>query len=116
MALTTWSGSASCAPTVILEPTSEAEIVEIVRRAAGEGKRVKAVGAAHSFSAIAMTDGVVLRLDRMAGIVRVDKQRNHVAAQAGMRLREFNAALDREGLALPRCRCLARGARPTRET
>lgn len=97
----TWSGSASCSPTAILEPASEAEVVAIVQRALASGRRVKAVGAGHSFSDIAMTDGDLVRLDKMDAIVRVDKQRNRVTAQAGMRLKSFNGHLDGVALALP---------------
>jgi FAD/FMN-containing dehydrogenase len=53
-----------------------------VRRA---GLRVKAVGSGHSFTGVALTDGVLLELSRLAGLVSVDAGTCRVEVQAGCR-------------------------------
>lgn len=71
-------------------------------------KKVRAVGAAHSWSAAIVTEDTLVSLDRMAsgktgdgaGGVDIDRERRRVTAPGGMRLRELNARLHREGLAL----------------
>ena len=62
-----WAGNQRCAPAAIAEPRDVDDLVAAVRRAARAGLRVKAVGAGHSFTPIAVTDGVQLRLDGLTG-------------------------------------------------
>jgi FAD/FMN-containing dehydrogenase len=58
-----WARNQACAPVDVARPTSEADLVDLVSQAAAAGRRVKAVGAGHSFTSIACTDGT-LRVDR----------------------------------------------------
>ncbi|TXL62239.1 D-arabinono-1,4-lactone oxidase [Aeromicrobium terrae] len=97
----TWSGSATSHPVRLLHPASTAEVVEAVRAARAEGLPVKAYGAGHSFTPIAATDGVMLRLDRMNHLLAHDTASGQVRVQAGMSLHELNPQLDAIGLALP---------------
>jgi L-gulono-1,4-lactone dehydrogenase len=73
--------------------------VALVRRAEVEGTTVRAVGAGHSWSDAALTDGYVVLPDNLAGIVDVDGRL--VRVLGGTHLRDLNAALDARGLALP---------------
>src|SRR5581483_8291116 len=70
------------------------------RTAAEHGRRVKAIGAGHSFTAIGATDGVQLRLDRLAGVVRADRATGLVTVLAGTRLHALNEVLWQLGLAM----------------
>src|SRR3954467_11910413 len=90
-----WSGAQSCTPRQVLHPDSEAEIAEIVKR--GEGP-IRVAGTGHSFTDIVLTDGVLLHLDRMASLTRVEGDVAH--AQAGMTLHALGPALAAHGLAL----------------
>jgi L-gulonolactone oxidase len=96
---TNWAGTAQAEVTVAT-PTSVNELGELVRAAAGRGQRVKPIGAGHSFTAIGVTDGVQLRLDRLAGIVRADRETGLVTVQAGTRLHALNEALWQLGLSM----------------
>ncbi|GAA3448992.1 D-arabinono-1,4-lactone oxidase [Dactylosporangium matsuzakiense] len=94
-----WAGNQTANPTRVARPANAAELGELVRAAASEGLRVKAVGSGHSFTAAAVTDGVRVELDRMASLVRVDG--NLVTVQAGMKLSALNTTLAAAGLAMP---------------
>jgi len=83
----------------LARPTSERAVQEVVRQAARAGHRVRAVGALHSWSDIALTDGVAVSLDAMTGLTRVDGTR--VTVRAGTRLRDLNRMLAQHGLAMP---------------
>ncbi len=72
-----------------------------MRRAAEAGQRVKAIGAGHSFTAAAVTDGVQLSLDGMQGIRQIDLERSLVTVDAGIRLHRLNDELAAVGLAMP---------------
>ena len=45
-----WAGNQTCAPFAQERPTSEADVVQIVKDAAAHDRRVKVVGAGHSFT------------------------------------------------------------------
>lgn len=97
---TCWSRRFTCTPAERAAPGSEAELAELFSRAAGEGRRVKVMGAGHSMSDVAMTDGVLVSLDRMRSVVGVDPTQLRVTVQGGIRLHELVAALASRGLAL----------------
>lgn len=96
---TNWAGTAT-AEVSVAEPASVSELQAVVRQASEHGKRVKPIGAGHSFTAIGVTDGVQLRLDRLAGIVRADRASGLVTVLAGTRLHALNEALWQLGLAM----------------
>ena len=97
---TNWAGNQSCAPTAIRRPTSEDELVAIVKEAAAAGTRVKCVGAGHSFTPIACTDGVLVDLSGYQRVLGHDPEARTVTAQAGITLSRLCDELDLRGLAL----------------
>ena len=96
-----WAGNQECSPAGIHMPSSEEELAQIVRDAAGAGERVKVVGTGHSFTAIALTDGHLVSLDNYQRVVRTDAVTGRVTVQAGIKLHRLNEELYRRGLAMP---------------
>jgi FAD/FMN-containing dehydrogenase len=94
-----YARSVTAAPASWREPSTEEEVVRCVVEAAREGRRVRVVGAGHSFSEIAAPEDVALTLDGLSGIVA--RGEGWVRVRAGTRLRNLNAALSRSGEALP---------------
>jgi FAD-linked oxidoreductase len=76
------------------------ELADAVRGAVADGLRVKTVGTGHSFTAIAATDGLLIRPDLMTGIRRIDRSEMTVTVESGTPLKRLNTALAREGLSL----------------
>ncbi len=95
-----WAGDERCAPAAIERPTSIAEIAAVLERAAAHGQRVRVAGAGHSFSDIALTDGRLLRLDRMSRLLEIDRSSGLVRVQGGITIHALNARLAAIGLAL----------------
>jgi L-gulonolactone oxidase len=91
---TNWARDQRCAPERIERPADEAELVRAVAGAA----RVKVVGAGHSFTDIACTDGLMVDLSRMNRVLGVEG--DEVTVQAGITIRELGPALAERGLAL----------------
>jgi L-gulonolactone oxidase len=85
----------------VATPHSEAEVVDEVRRAAARGLRVKAIGAGHSFTGVAVTDGVQLRLGALTGVTSIDATRGEATVRAGTPLHVLNEELAAFGCALP---------------
>ena len=94
-----WAGNQRCVPIAVHTPATTEEVVAIVRCAAESGERVKTIGAGHSFTDTAMTDGHLLSLDAMNRVLRVAG--NDVTVQAGIRLFDLNQRLAERGLAMP---------------
>jgi L-gulono-1,4-lactone dehydrogenase len=96
---TNWGGNQHAVATDVLTPGTVDELAAQVKEASGSGRRVKAVGSGHSFTAIAVADDRRLVLHRLAGLVSVAGPL--VTVQAGMRLATLNALLAEHGLAMP---------------
>lgn len=96
-----WAGTATAQPSMSAAPTSVDEVTEAVLRSRERGLRVKAIGSGHSFTPIAVTDGTLLRLDGLTGIVSADATAGRVRVRAGTPLHVLNPALAALGLALP---------------
>ena len=95
-----WAGDQACEPALIERPTTREELSAAISRAADAGRSVRVAGTGHSFSDIALTDGVMLRLERLNRILDLDRSSGLVRVEAGIGLHELNPALDAEGLAM----------------
>ncbi|MEL7976573.1 D-arabinono-1,4-lactone oxidase [Isoptericola sp. F-RaC21] len=101
--LRTWGGTHSWQPARRVAPRDEGELGAVVAGAATDGLRVRAMGAGHSFTAAAVTDGVHLSLDHLSGIEAVAPQPDGtslVTVRAGTRLHDLNRLLAALGLAM----------------
>jgi L-gulono-1,4-lactone dehydrogenase len=95
-----WAGNQVCAPAEICTPGSEDELVALVRAAGEREQRVKVVGAGHSFTSIACTDGVMVDLSRYDRVLAHDPAAGTVTVEAGISLHRLCDELDARGLAL----------------
>ncbi|WP_394940604.1 D-arabinono-1,4-lactone oxidase [Psychromicrobium sp. YIM B11713] len=95
-----WAGDQRCSPERIAYPSTIQEISELVSRAAESGSRVKAVGAGHSFTDIALTSGTLLELSGLSGLHRVDRVTGQATFAAGTPLHRIPALLAPYQLAL----------------
>ncbi|WP_030158119.1 D-arabinono-1,4-lactone oxidase [Glycomyces sp. NRRL B-16210] len=95
-----WSGTESADPARVVRPVSAGELAAAVVAAANDGLRVKAVGTGHSFSGIAVADGVQVDMGGLDQVVEVDSRTGVVTVEAGMTLARLNEVLDAHGLAL----------------
>ncbi|MFL6161258.1 MAG: D-arabinono-1,4-lactone oxidase [Jatrophihabitantaceae bacterium] len=95
-----WSGTFSVNPARMARPRTVEQVVDEVRRAVADNLSVKAVGAGHSFTDIALTRGVMIDLELLTGIISADRHTGLVTVAAGTTLRELNIALWKMGLSL----------------
>ncbi|KIF67469.1 FAD-linked oxidoreductase [Streptomyces sp. AcH 505] len=95
-----WAGNVTARPARTVSPRSVDELAAVIRRAAEDGLKVKAVGTGHSFTSAAATDGVLVRPDLLTGIRSVDRAAGTVTVEAGTPMKRMNAGLARAGLSL----------------
>ncbi len=100
MSWSNWADNQHAAPSRVVHPRDVDELAGTVKEAVTAGQRVKAVGSGHSFTSIAVSDGVQLNLSEMSGFVAADRRTGLVTVQAGMPLHRLNATLAELGLAL----------------
>lgn len=98
-----WARTETASPRRFETPATVDELAAIIGGAGHRGERVKAVGAGHSFTGVAVTDGTLVSLDRMSGLVSVEKSASGalVTVSAGTRLRDLGDLLWEHGLAVP---------------
>jgi FAD/FMN-containing dehydrogenase len=107
----TWKnhlGNQSVDPLRIYAPGSIEDVCGIVRAGEAAGVTVRAVGSGHSWSDVALTRGFLLKTEGLARPAAAEPdflrpewtERRLVRAEAGIRIKELNAYLDRRGLAL----------------
>jgi len=66
---TNWSGSISASPRQFSTPASEAELIALVARANRDGLTIRVAGTGHSFVPLCASNGLLISLDGLQGVV-----------------------------------------------
>ena len=93
-----WGRSQETTPEFVSKAASTSDVVDTVAFARDRNLTIKPIGAGHSFSGIAATEGVQLDISAMDGVVNTDG--NLVTLGAGTNLYQLPALLGAHGLAL----------------
>ncbi len=93
-----WSGIQSAYPAARAAPAGEDELASLLKTAQGP---IRPVGAGHSFMPLATTDGTLLSLDRMSGVIDHDPATLTARVRAGTRLGDLGPALAAIGQEMP---------------
>src|SRR5699024_6124782 len=80
-------------PERIQYPQGIRDIQKIIKTCNKQGKRLRIVGAGHSFTPLAATGDILVSLDRMHGIVAIDKMNDLVTVWAGTTLSSLGKLL-----------------------
>jgi FAD/FMN-containing dehydrogenase len=97
---TNWVGNQSFTPGFAAAPRDEEEVAALVRGASERGAGVRVAGATHSFTPVVETDGLLMDLSGLRGVVATDPARKRATAFAGTLIRDFYEPLWAEELAL----------------
>jgi L-gulono-1,4-lactone dehydrogenase len=95
-----WAGDQSCRPAEIAGPGSREELSEAIVAAAAAGRKVSVAGSGHSFTEAALTDGTLLRIEALRGVLDADRDSGLVRVGGGTVLADLNEELARIGLAM----------------
>lgn len=97
---TNWAGNQTAKVQRVATPQSAQEVAETLRNAERDGLTVKAVGSGHSFTPVAVTDGVLIRPQGLTRVKALDVRTGLVTVESGMQLSRLNDLLAEQGLAL----------------
>ena len=89
-----WSGGQTCQPAGRYDISSEQQLTSLLRNTLGP---IRPVGSGHSFSALVPTDGHLVVIDQLSGILDSDAQTKQVTLGAGSRLGDLGAQLEAIG-------------------
>lgn len=92
-----WAGNAHSYPAERVAPASEADLIT----AMGGPKPIRPVGSGHSFTALVPTEGTLLSLDRLSGLVSHDPAALTATVRAGTKLSALGPALAAIGQEMP---------------
>lgn len=92
-----WSGAQSCIPAERVGPGSEAELADFLRKSRGV---IRSVGSGHSFSALVPTDGMLVSLNRLSGLLSHDADALQAEFGAGTLLSQTGAPLKAIGMGM----------------
>ncbi|MDO4232936.1 MAG: D-arabinono-1,4-lactone oxidase [Lautropia sp.] len=95
-----WVGNQSCIRQEAAAPECEQELSELVAGATSRGLKVRCAGSGHSFTPVALTNGLHLTLSKMSGVTAIDHEAKRVTASAGTTIRELVAVLKENGLSM----------------
>jgi FAD-linked oxidoreductase len=95
-----WGGNVRFSPSEVLTPTTTNDIVSIVHLAREQKKKIRVIGAGHSFSPLVATNQVLLDLKHMNQLISVDKDALTATFAAGASISKLTEELWQQGLAL----------------
>ena len=92
-----WSGGVTAHPKELFSPKDESELAQSMRTSAAP---MRVTGAGHSFTPLCHSSGSLFSLEKMSGVVAVDRQAASARVQAGTSIRDLGPLLHAEGLGL----------------
>lgn len=95
-----WSASVFARPKKFVRPNHLDELMTLVKNCRDEGVTIRLVGAGHSFTPLVATSEVLISLDNLTGIVKVNKTEQLVTLWGGTRLRDVGPLLNELGFAM----------------
>jgi len=97
---TNWGRNQSFTPARILRPATEAEAISQIGDAIRAGQRVRVAGSGHSFTPIVETDGVLVDLSAISGVISTDVAQCRAEVHAGSTIASLGEALWQAGLSI----------------
>jgi L-gulono-1,4-lactone dehydrogenase len=95
-----WTGDQHCAPAEVVPPRDRDELAAAVVAAAGAGRTVSVAGSGHSFTEAALTEGTMIDVAKLSGVIDADPASGLVKVGAGAVLAALNEELHGLGLAM----------------
>jgi hypothetical protein len=101
--VSTWKGLNVIRPLTIETPSSINEVQSLIKKAITKKQKVKAIGAGHSFTPVAVIEdgGMLISLEKMDNIIELGS--NFITVQAGCTLAKIVAYLKKHNKQLPAC-------------
>lgn len=97
---TNWGTNQRCVTKEIIAPTTLSEMQDLLKRAASENIKVRAIGSGHSWSDLVCTDGYLINTDGFNKVLNVDTEKLQITVEAGIKIKHLIKILAQHGMAL----------------
>src|SRR5690606_17705173 len=87
-------------PKELLKPSTEEELIELIKRANRENRKIRVVGSYHSWTHLVVAEDILISLDNWQGVVHLDKENGWAEVKAGTKLHRLTNELHQVGYAL----------------
>lgn len=91
-----WSGLQKATPRKIITPSNAEDVAALVKEATAP---IRPVGSGHSFTPLVPSEGTIVDISALAGLVSYDAATQTASLGAGTRLQQAARVLDEQGLA-----------------
>jgi FAD-linked oxidoreductase len=95
-----WAGDQACHPRALIRPRDRDELSTAIAAAAEGGRPISVAGSGHSFTEAAMTDGTMIDIGALNGVIDADPGSALVKVGGGTVLADLNEQLHGIGLAM----------------
>jgi L-gulonolactone oxidase len=95
-----WTGDQACRPAAVAVPANREDLAAAIVAAADAGRKVSVAGSGHSFTEAALTDGTLIHLGALSGVLEADAASGLVKVGGGTVLGDLGEELARLGLAM----------------
>lgn len=95
-----WGRNVRFSPEQVLTPANSTDIINIIRAAREQKKKIRVIGAGHSFSPLVATDQILIDLKLMSQLISVDQEACTATFAAGASISKLTEELWHHGLAL----------------
>ena len=95
-----WSGNVIATPGSVAAPSSETEIIGLIRRASREQQGIRVAGSGHSFTPLCATEDILVSLDGFQGTPSIDPRKGQARVVAGTKISQLGVPLLKAGVAL----------------
>ena len=95
-----WAGDQRCRPARLLRPGSREELAEAIAAATAAGQKARVAGSGHSFTGAALSEGTLVQLEALGGVLDADPASGLVKVGGGTVLADLNEELAGLGLAM----------------
>jgi FAD/FMN-containing dehydrogenase len=97
---TNWSGNQSFVAAGVHRPVDEADYIATAQRLVADHEQLRVAGSGHSFTPLVQTDGQLIEIPAVSGVLGVDAQRQTAEILAGTPLSGIGAPLWDAGFAI----------------
>ena len=95
-----WGGNQRFTPREVERPATLEELLALVQKHGRAGRKLKALGSLHSWSACATADDVAVVMHGLGRVLAHDEAKKTITAEAGIQLRTLYAEMDARELAI----------------
>ncbi len=89
MAQSNWAGNVEFKPSSVFRVQHEADVEELIQKAAREHVPIRMVGSGHSFTPLIETTGISANLDGLQGVIEIDAAHKEGWVWAGTKLKRL---------------------------